>query len=163
VTVGILVRRTLPAMAITLALFVAVQIVMPQLVRPHLLAPTRSTVEISESNLAGFKAGGPNGRIRVEARASDPGAWLLSSHTVDASGHAVETIPLTPSSPACAPSQQGMSACFAEIKRLGYRQQLTYLPASRFWPLQWYETGICTVLALGLAGFCFWRIHRRLP
>jgi hypothetical protein len=163
VTVGMLVRRTLPAMAITLAVFVAVQIAMPQLVRPHLLAPTRSTVEINESIMDGFSARGPNRPIRVEAKAPDPEAWLLSTHTVDASGHAVETISLTPSSPACAPAGQGLSACFAEIKRLGYRQQVTYLPGSRFWPLQWAETGVYTALALGLAGFCFWRIRRRLP
>jgi hypothetical protein len=25
---------------------------------------------------------------------------------------------------------------------------------------QWYESGIYTALALGLAGFCFWRIRR---
>jgi ABC-type transport system involved in multi-copper enzyme maturation permease subunit len=163
VAVGMLVRRTLPAMAITLAVFVAVQIAMPQLVRPHLLTPTRSTVEISESNLDDFSASGPSSPIHVRATASDPGAWLLSSHTVDASGHAVDTIPLTPSSPVCVPSQQGLSACFAEIKRLGYRQQVTYQPSSRFWPLQWYETGIYSAIALALAAFCFWQIHRRLP
>ena len=46
------------------------------------------------------------------------------------------------------------SACLAEITRLGYRQQVTYQPSSRFWAFQWYETGIYTALALGLAGFC---------
>jgi hypothetical protein len=50
----------------------------------------------------------------------------------------------------------------AEVTRLGYRQQLTYQPSSRFWAFQWYETGIYTALTLGLAGFCFWRIRRRL-
>ena len=49
-----LVRRTVPAMAITLAIFVAAQIAMPLLVRPHLLPPTRSTIEITESNMDGF-------------------------------------------------------------------------------------------------------------
>src|SRR5512132_3458 len=39
VTVGMLVRRTLPTMAITLAVFVAVQFAMPLPVRPHLLPP----------------------------------------------------------------------------------------------------------------------------
>ena len=37
VTVGMLVRRTVPAMAITLAVFVAVQVAMPLLVRAHLM------------------------------------------------------------------------------------------------------------------------------
>jgi hypothetical protein len=45
VTVGMLVRRTLPAMAITLAVFVAAQIAMPLLVRPHLFPPPRGLVQ----------------------------------------------------------------------------------------------------------------------
>jgi hypothetical protein len=164
VTVGMLVRRTLPAMAITLAVFVALQLAMPLLVRPHLLPPTRSTIEITESNLDSFSMG-PDRYMRVSAKPADTGAWVLSSHTVDASGHAISSIPpspsLSPSSGPCAPGQ-GVSACLAEVTRLGYRQQLTYQPSSRFWAFQWYETGIYTALALGLAGFCFWRIRRRL-
>jgi ABC-type transport system involved in multi-copper enzyme maturation permease subunit len=167
VTVGMLVRRTIPAMAITLAVFVAVQFAMPLLVRPHLAPPTRSTVQITESNLEDFSFG-PDRPIRVSAKAADTGAWVLSSHTVDASGHAVDSIPpspspsLSPFSGPCAPSQRGLSPCLAEVTRLGYRQQVTYQPSSRFWPFQWYETGIYTALTVGLAGLCFWRIRRRL-
>jgi hypothetical protein len=91
VTVGMLIRRTLPAMAITLAVFVALQIAMPQRVRPHLIPATRSNVEITASNLDDF--GLPQeDRIQVRATAADAGAWVLSSHTVDASGQ-----PSTPS------------------------------------------------------------------
>jgi hypothetical protein len=178
VTVGMLVRRTLPAMAITLAVFVAVQIAMPLLVRPHLIAPTRSTIEITESSLANIGMPPGNAPIRAWLKAPDQGAytgaWVLSSQAVDASGHAVASIPLSRSG-ACAPPQGApaqqpagaepgdeLSACFAEIERLGYRQQVTYQPSSRFWAFQWYETGIYTALALALAGFCFWRIRRRL-
>jgi hypothetical protein len=159
VTVGLLVRRTLAAMAITLAIFVAVQVAMPLLVRPHLLAPTRSTVEI-----AGLARQGDNSPYQAGGfELPDPGAWMLSSHSVDASGHAVDTIPVSTSVGPCAsygPPEQTLAACLAEVKRLGYRQQLTYQPSSRFWAFQWYETGIYTALALGLAGFCFWRIRR---
>ncbi|MDT3446772.1 ABC transporter permease subunit [Pseudofrankia sp. BMG5.37] len=167
VTVGMLVRRTLPAMAITLAVFVAVQIAMPLVVRPHLLPPTRSTLEITDSNLDGISAPRDGGPIRAVLQTPElPGAWVLSSRGVDASGQTVREILLS-SSGACAPPRQGrpedgLSACFAEMKQLGYRQQVTYQPASRFWPFQWYETGIYTALALGLAGFCFWWIRRRL-
>jgi ABC-type transport system involved in multi-copper enzyme maturation permease subunit len=163
VTVGMLVRRTLAAMAITLAVFVAVQVAMPLLVRSHLLPPTRSTIQITESNVQDWNFGAD--RLRVSAKAADMGAWVLSSHTVDGSGHAVDTIPLSTSSGPCAasgPPEQTRSACLAEIARLGYRQQFTYQPSSRFWPFQWYETGIYTALALGLAGLCFWRMRRHL-
>ena len=39
----------------------------------------------------------------------------------------------------------------------------SYQPTSRFWPIQWAETGIYLALALALAGFCYWRLARRLP
>jgi hypothetical protein len=172
VTVGMLVRRTLPAMAITLAVFVAVQIAMPQLVRRHAIPPTRSNVEITASNLDGFHWV-PDGLV-VNATAADTGAWVLSSHLVDKSGRAVDTIPVSTSSGPCAPPTEppvqapagggpgDELACLAELKRLGYRQQVTYQPSSRFWPLQWSETGIYTALALGLAGFCSLWLRRRL-
>jgi hypothetical protein len=182
VTVGMLVRRTLPAMALTLVVFVVVQIAMPLLVRPHLIPPVRSTVEITASNLDGLSVppggGSPRARLQAPGTGTDAGrfagAWVLSSQAVDASGHAVDTIPLSGTG-ACAPRPGGpaqqpagtepgaeLSGCFAEIKRLGYRQQVTYQPASRFWSFQWYETGIYAALAFGLGGFCFWRIRHRL-
>jgi ABC-type transport system involved in multi-copper enzyme maturation permease subunit len=178
VTVGMLVRRTLPAMAITLAVFVAVQIAMPLLVRPHLSTPNRSTIEITGSNLDGLRLPPGNAPIRAFVRTPEggafAGAWILSSQAVDASGRAVTSIPVSRSG-ACAPPQGGpaqqpagadpgaeLSACFAEIKRLGYRQRVSYHPSSRFWAFQWYETGIYIALALGLAGFCFWRLRHRL-
>jgi hypothetical protein len=178
VTVGMLVRRTLAAMAITLAVFVVVQIAMPLLVRPHLIAPKHSTIEITASNLDGLRARPGSGPIEATLRAPDAGAyagaWVLSSQVVDASGHTIASIPLSRSG-ACAPPRRGpaqqssgakpgaeLSPCFAEVKRLGYRQRVTYQPASRFWTFQWLETGIYIALALGLAGLCFWRIRHRL-
>jgi hypothetical protein len=172
VTAGMLVRRTLAAMAITLAVFVAVQVGMAELVRPNLFAPTRATFEITSSNLDGINF---DPEHRVELFVDDPvdGAWVLSSRTVDASGNAVARIPahptLNPDSGPCGQRPRRgaepfaeLTPCLAEIKRLGYRQQLTYQPAGRFWPLQWFETGIYAALALGLAGFCFWWLRRRV-
>jgi hypothetical protein len=178
VSVGMLVRRTLAAMAITLAVFVAVQVAMPQLVRPHLIAPVVSTIDPTPSSLNMFSFGPDGLQIRATLP-DDTGAWVLSSQTVDASGHPVDRIPqsstLSPTSgpcapprepPASAPAREGpgdeLAPCLAEVKRLGYRQRVTYQPSSRFWSLQWYETGIYTALALGLAGFCFWWLRHRL-
>jgi len=160
VTVGMLVRRTLPAMAITLAVFAAVQLAMPALVRPHLLPPTRAAVEISESIMDGLSRT-REGTIHVLAKAPDPGGWLLSSQTIDPSGKAVESIPLSTTSGPCA-GQDGPANCLAEMTRLGYRQQMTYHAPTRFWPFQWIESAIYTALALALTGFCFWWLRRRL-
>jgi hypothetical protein len=175
VTAGMLVRRTLPAMAITLAVFAAVQFAVPQLVRPHLSTPVRSAIEVTPANMT-MLTFDETRRVRVDANAPN-GAWLLSSQTVDASGRAVETIgphpSLNPHSGDCGPPRSNsgrplpdpeteMGRCLAEIKRLGYRQEVTYQPLSRFWAFQWYETGIYTTLALGLAGFCFWWLRHRI-
>lgn len=161
VTVGMLIRRTLPAMAITLVVFAAAQIAMPTLVRAHLLPTTRVTIEITTSNLDGLSArrGGP---IRIDVRSPDPAGWLLSRKIVDASGRQVQTVPVTAGSAQCPAGPDGLAACLAEVTRLGYRAEVVYQPGSRFWPLQWLETGIYAAVALGLAGFSFWWLRRRL-
>jgi hypothetical protein len=168
VTVGMLIRRALPAMAITLAVFAAVQIAMPLLARPHFIPPIRSTVAITASNMESLMSRGPGDNhlwVTVDVP-GDAGAWVLANETVDVSGRVVDGMPLSTNSGPCAPSAGGAPgpdpACFAEMSRLGYRQQLAYQPASRFWPFQWIETGIYTALTLGLAGFCFWWTRRRL-
>ena len=83
---------------------------MPELVRPHLMAPTRATVEITPSNVDEFVFEGPRGPLQVAAQAAEQGAWVLSSHTVDASGRTVETITgepsLSPTSGPCAPPEE---------------------------------------------------------
>jgi hypothetical protein len=149
---------------------------MPVLVRPHLVAPVEASVEVSTANLDGL--GMAPGDDRVVATLDPPststgsgrfaGAWVLSSHAVDGSGDTVETIRLDGSGP-CSPQPPGtgspgeeLGPCFAEIKRLGYRQQVTYQPSSRFWAFQAYESAIFLALAGLLAGFCFWRLRHRL-
>jgi hypothetical protein len=42
----------------------------------------------------------------------------------------------------------------------GVHVAVAYQPVSRYWPLQWTETGIYLVLALGLGGICYWRVRR---
>src|ERR1022692_1332900 len=55
VSAGVLIRRTVPAMAATLAVFAAVQLAWPQLVRPHLITPLRSTVALNPANIEGLQ------------------------------------------------------------------------------------------------------------
>ncbi|GAA2588286.1 ABC transporter permease subunit [Actinomadura fulvescens] len=177
VTIGILIRRTLPAMAITLTVFAAVQVAMPLLVRPHLIPPVTATVQLPEAkiDMIGIQDGGPL-HLSLESQVpTDLGAWVLSSRLVDAGGKTVGgAIPVSTSSGPCAPSRepqrrvadagqgQRLSPCLNELKRLGYRHELKYQPGSRFWAFQWYETGVYAVLSLGLAGLCFWLVRRRL-
>ncbi|GGO62852.1 MULTISPECIES: hypothetical protein [Nonomuraea] len=174
VTVGILVRRTLPAMALTLAAFAAIQIAMPLLVRPHLMPPVSATFEVSRVNGMGphIKERG-GGSVYISMRPAVPGhlgAWVLSSDLLDPSGRTIAgmgeeaPIPVSATSGPCAPAggPPNLDACWLEINRLGYRQQATYQPLERFWPFQWIETGIYALLTLGLTWFSFWWLRRRL-
>jgi uncharacterized membrane protein YukC len=47
------------------------------------------------------------------------------------------------------------------MQKLGYREAISYVPTSRYWTLQWTETGIFLALALALGWFSFWRLGRR--
>jgi hypothetical protein len=156
VTVGVVVRRTVPAMAITLAIFAFVQVSVPQWIRPHLISPVRSSTALLASNIQGL-AMNPGGRVSVFTGVAKPGAWVLSNETTTASGH-----PFTGPAPAACSSSTGFQACVNALVRLHLRQLLVYQPASRYWALQWYETGIFLVLAVLLAGLCFWWTRRRL-
>ncbi|MEV0349243.1 ABC transporter permease [Nonomuraea sp. NPDC050680] len=182
VSAGVLVRRTLPAMALTLVAFATIQLAMPLLVRPHLMPPVTSTFELGRTNVNGLvpqgqAGGGTQVFLSTSAVPGHAGAWVLSSDLVDPSGRTVvgrdgasgpsstiaRSVPVSTTSGPCAPSGGlGTDACTAEINRLGYRQQATYQPLERFWPFQWIETGIYALLTLGLTWRCFRRVRRGL-
>jgi hypothetical protein len=164
-TIGLLIRRTLPAMALTLALFAVTMIVMPQLIRPNLMTPETLTVAFTEevaSEVNGLgSSGGPSGGdsapVNVHGGYSQPGAWILSS----------EAKPLIKADGTNF-TRAGMEACMTgdfqkDMSCLATQNlhfNVTYHPASRYWPFQWIETSAFLVLAMLLAGFCFWRIPR---
>ncbi|MGI5285048.1 ABC transporter permease [Nonomuraea polychroma] len=173
VTVGMLVRRTLPAMALTLAVFAAIQLAMPLLVRPHLMPPITATFELGKANVDSFgisRDEGGTAEIFLESAVpGHAGAWVLSSDLLDPTGRTIAgsgepgAAQVSTTSGPCAPSAApGMEGCIAEINRLGYRQKATYQPLERFWPFQWIETGIYALFTLGLTWLSFWWIRRRL-
>ncbi|HET6297883.1 MAG TPA: ABC transporter permease subunit [Kribbella sp.] len=175
VTIGLLVRRSVVAIAITLAAVVLVQILSPFFLRPHLITPAETTVIVTMENMRGLQMSGPEDDatvMRVEAKLPGSGFWKLSENTVNASGQVQSTLPgylascgsPPPGLPAAeaAKPRPSMDSCFKRLADEGYRQLITYHPASRFWGLQWREAGIFFALAFALTGFCFWRIRRDL-
>ncbi|WP_049564021.1 transmembrane transport protein [Nonomuraea sp. SBT364] len=173
VTVGMFVKRTLAAMALTLLVFATIQIAVPLLVRPHLMPPVTSAFELARENVDMFGVR-RDGMPTVNLTATIPGhtgAWVLSSELVDGSGRTIaasgeEAIVegVSTTSGPCGPQQarQGMQTCLAELNRLGYHQKAVYQPLERFWPMQAIEAGIYALLTLGLTWLCFGWIRRRL-
>jgi hypothetical protein len=159
VTAGLLIRHTVPAMAVTLAVFAAVQTGFALRVRFHLLPPVHLTSALNMAWVTELGTGGPSGpgSLFVGIEPNLPGAWIGSSQVTTAAGSTHLGPPLS----ACGPNNS-YSACVAAIARLHLRQVLVYQPASRFWAFQWYETAIYLALALLLAGFCVWWVRRRV-
>jgi ABC-type transport system involved in multi-copper enzyme maturation permease subunit len=158
VLIGIMVRRTVPAMAITLAVFAIVQIAMPLWIRPHLITPVRSTVALTAGNIQGLgmNKGGQIADVFAPG-ASLPGAWIMSNQVTTSSGStALGTVPQ-----ACQ-SQQGFNACANALAQKNLKQVVVYQPANRYWTFQWIETGIYLTVAILLAWGCFWWVRRRL-
>jgi hypothetical protein len=162
VALGLIIRRTLPAMATTLVVYAAVQISVPMWVRPHLAAPDRTTVPIEPG---GAPISIQEGAKQIVVHPEVPGAWETSQQTLNAAGQP-SSVPSpfadclhTESGP---PTLQQFDRCLADLGALGYKQQVTYQPAGNFWTLQWAETGLYLGLALALTGFCAWWIRRRL-
>jgi ABC-type transport system involved in multi-copper enzyme maturation permease subunit len=159
VTASIIIRRTVPAMAVTLAIFAALQILIPGTVRPHLLPPARASVALTLPTLNTLSTATSvitntsTGNLTV-GDVNIPGAWVLSiTPALTSAGQVDHGI-----ASACQYAHNA-NACLAQAN---LHVNVTYQPASRFWPLQWCETAVYAALALLLAATCFWWVNRRL-
>lgn len=159
---GVLLRRAVPAMAVTLAIFAAVQVAMPLAIRPHLFPPARTITAIGSG-------GGSTGMTdagfteTVDYLPSQPGAWILSSQAVNAAGQPTSTVPAACTIPP--PGKNGPRPAIDPIHCLashGIRVAVTYQPASRYCPPMGRDRDIPRPGPLALAGYCFRRLNRRL-
>ena len=166
-TVGLLIRRTLPAMALTLAVFAAAMIVMPLAVRPHLMSPLTKSVaftsEVAEKihGLGSHSDGNGEPEAQTPVGIFDgyniPGAWILSSEftpLIKADGSSFTRADMK----TCETGEFRKDIACLAAQNVHF--DLTYHPASRYWPFQWIEAAIFLTLALLMAAFSFWRLPR---
>jgi hypothetical protein len=178
VTLGVLTRRILPAMATTAVAFIAARLAVFLWVRPNLNAPLHAIVP----DIIGASPVAPN-----------PRDWITSTQTINAAGRVIGqnglvgsglrvgfgnthgvtiggvgscphvTFP-TPVGQATGPGPTGPLLALAQrcLDQLGVRDLLAYQPATRYWTFQWYELAIFIVLAVLLVGISFWWVRRRL-
>jgi ABC-2 family transporter protein len=127
VTAGALIRRTVPAMAVTLAIFAALQVAMPLWVRPHLAPPDRTVIPVTSLGGAGPSQTGPGGdafTLYALNVPGQPGAWLLSSGPVNAAGR--------PPAPPRRPAHRSQAPACARARRGGPSRRGRAPPPS--WP-----------------------------
>jgi hypothetical protein len=145
---GALLRRTIPALAVTLAGFAALRVLIAQWLRPHYMTPVtvyyKLTVPfVPTGSYLGVSQGflGANGKHPTAA----PGSFNLNG------------VPI----PAVCRPQASPGTVMRCLTAHGYRGYLAYQPASRFWAFQGIETGIFVVLAAILLAVTFWVLKRR--
>jgi hypothetical protein len=144
IAAGAVTRRVLPAMAVTLAGFIAVRAVVALWLRPHYM----SAVTVFYKATSSFT---PTGSY-----------WQLASGIIGPDGQPVNSnfsneavingIPASYLPASCNPPARGPftppPSCTQALGH--FREFLTYQPADRYWAFQGIEAGIFLVLAAGL-------------
>jgi hypothetical protein len=141
---GAMIRRTLTAMAATLAVWVGVVLSSAIYLRPHIQTP-----------LVARDSGKPFVR----------NAWTLSSWMQDASGHhlthAQEDALVRQAATDATQSANPRQAFDQWFPQHGYTSWTKYQPNSRFWHFQLVEGSAYLALALLLAAATVWWVRRR--
>jgi hypothetical protein len=148
ITAGALLRRTLPALAITIGVFTLLRLVIGQDFRSHYLTALTTTFSFLHRPilptgsywLVSGGAVGPAGQVATSKGSGGPGISFAGVPVPIASvpstcRQLVFTNPLK------------FGSCLAAH---GYRAVITYQPAGRYWAFQGIETGIFVVLAAAL-------------
>ena len=166
--VGLLLRRTLPAMAVTLVVFLAFQFFFPNVVRPGLMPPDNATLPMTveaineAQNLGSIGGGSVIGGVKIPGA---PDAWIAETsplRTTD--GKTLGGAEFN----ACLdnPARTGASGTFGDaavcLAKLDLHVDVRYHPSSRYWAFQWLETAIYLALSGILTAFGLWRIRRRV-
>ena len=168
-TTGLLFRRTLPAMAVTLAGFVAVRAVVAEWIRPHFMSPVTEAVRLNPNS--GWGISQSSGVLSVSANPPDlPNALIISANIVNKAGqspstsyleHACSNLPGVNGRPDAPGGQQAFQQCINTVSA-HFHQVVVYQPANRFWTFQAYETLLFAVASAALAGFSVWWVRHRL-
>jgi hypothetical protein len=168
VTAGLLIRRTVPAMAATVLPYIGARFAVTAL-RPHFMSPVTVAERLPHDlNVA---------QVGLDAWPTYwSGNWVVASNTLTTSGRPVSQASFPVGCPHPHVRGQGLRLSPAGFIKgtnsctlhtiypymATVREHLTYQPASRYWAFQGIETGIFLALAAALAVACFWWLRRRI-
>jgi hypothetical protein len=158
IAAGALLRRTLPAMAITIGVFTFLRLVIGQDLRSHYMTA------VTIINKFGHHIGTPptGSYWQISRGLVGPHGQLLSTPSLGG-GVSINGVPLSEIPSGCRPfafqDPAKMASCLAGH---GYRGFFTtYQPASRYWAFQGIETGIFVLLAAALIAVTAIVVFRR--
>jgi hypothetical protein len=130
IAAGTVIRRPIPAIAATVAVFAGVRLLLTEFARQHFIPPVSTALPV----------GSHQSLLKQNV-------WTLSAHTIVRAGHAL--------SPAGLPPGCHGSAHFSCLNAAGVRQITIYQPGNRYWAFQGIESGIYALLGIGLIALSF--------
>jgi hypothetical protein len=154
ITAGALLRRTLPAIGITLAGYIAVRLLVDQWIRPHYMSAVTHVYGLTQ-------AWAPAGAVwQISSGVVTPGGGMLTMQNGSDIAPNVSSnwVPPSCSSVGGANHPGAVLSC---MQSAGYRQFLTFQPAGRYWAFQGIETGIYLAVAAALIAVAFVAVARR--
>jgi ABC-type transport system involved in multi-copper enzyme maturation permease subunit len=162
VTVGMLLRRTVAAMAVTLVIILAAM-VGGVFLREQLVAHNTFQQALPDDWDGGISLSpdDPSRNLRIEVEPPKVATWVLTNQILKADGSAYHG-PYDPAT--CGPTadREGPDTCRKWVATQNLHQKVVYIGDDKFWALQWRETGLLLVASSLLAIFCFWWIRRRV-
>jgi ABC-type transport system involved in multi-copper enzyme maturation permease subunit len=135
---GALIRRVVPAIAATLAGWIAVFTVTFVSLRSHFLTP----------------------RTVVDAMAPGSNPWVFAEKWTAPDGHVLNTAEISTLQNRTSTAGHARDM-FAYLAHQGYDYKATYFPQSRFWAFQTIEAGSLAILSLLLLIAAVWLVRRR--
>ena len=157
IAAGAVLRRTLPAIGLTVAVFIALRVLFTNEIRAHLMPAVTAVVAMT-------------------GKWAPPGiSWVLGTSVVSKSGQVLTggfDLNGTAITAGCArllpdaagkaaPSSDPFTAVLNCMQRAGYHQVISYQPGWRYWPFQGIEAGIYLLLAAALVAVAWSAVRRR--
>jgi hypothetical protein len=139
VLAGVVFRRTLAAVSVAGAAFVATRLGVEKGLRPHFLAPMHRVASSTA----------PNAHVRD---------WVLDDKLVDSVGRRITT---AREDLAVVHAQHAGIDAHQYLASLGWRRLITFQPGARFWTFQGIETGIFVLLAVAAVAAAVLLLRRR--
>jgi hypothetical protein len=150
---GMLIRRVVPAIAATLAVYAGLAFAVGGVLREHYLSP----LVTSALSLPG--SAWVLGQWWTRGGATLSGSTMYG--VINSAWQAVNPAPPGAGSAGDVGKYGDYLAVLRYLTRHGYTQWTQYQPASRFWPLQWIEGGWLLALSALLIAAAVWLVRRR--
>ncbi|MGC4855759.1 ricin-type beta-trefoil lectin domain protein [Micromonospora sp. DT4] len=157
---GLLLQRTLGAMAVTLLVVVGLQIAAPFVVRPWLAQSITTVTPLEVDGEYGISMSLDTGRMTLHVEPDRRGDWIVSSTTMTSTGAEF-------SGPAdmtqCGPkAPRDRETCPRWLEEQNLSLKVSHVPGSKFWNLQWREFGVLIALTVVLSLLSLWWVRLRL-